>query len=460
MKQGKSKVVVAIIIILVIIIAIVAGAYLYLATDLFKGNQELFFKYLAKNGEIIEELTLDSEQTLIDTVKQDKYTTDSEITFNLESNDTQIANEAIPAGNFSIKTTGKADPKNNMNSSETTLKFLDKDLFTLKYIRDNDLYAVKSDEVVNKYLALDNNNLKEFAKKIGITDTSMVPDKIETVNIKELLSISDETKKEILTKYLPVISEKISKDKYTNQKDVAITVDNKDITATAYSLELTQTEVINILTNILNTLKTDDTTLNIVIEKIKLLNNQNTIAITDLKDTIQNAIDELNSIQTIEGETIKITVYAKDGKLVRTQISGGNDKIIIDTQKNDTSVRMIITLDMQNESQADGVNIKKIELAKQIEDTQNTMIAMTTFETGEDVVRVSMQSKTTAGDKVENNTLINVNITDNTYFTAKINTKIAPSSDLKVEKLTSQNSATINKFTPEYIAKLSRRYSK
>ncbi|MCI8353173.1 MAG: hypothetical protein HFJ58_06315 [Clostridia bacterium] len=474
MKKGSNKLIIAIIVILVIAIIVVGGAYLYFTTDLFKGNEQLFFKYLAQNGQVLKELSSSNEATLVENIINNKYKEEAEMTFNVESNNTQIANQSIPAGNFNIKYSGLVDPENNSKSSETTLKYLTTDLFTLKYIRNNDLYALKSDEVVNKYLAFDNNNVKDFAKKLGITDTSLIPNKIQPTDFEELFKITKEQQKALLQKYLGVINTQISKDKYKSQKDVTITIDSKDISTTEYYLELTQDEVVRILSSILDTLKNDDITLNILVDKIKVLDSENNTTVNDLRNNIQNAIDDLNSIQTINGETIKIAVYASNGKLVRTEISGGNDIIYIDPQENDTSSRVIISFEKENELLQDQTNnanryedirtriqnsfpkIKRVELAKQIKENQNTIISIVTFKTGNETIKISTQTKTVVGDSIKENTTINVNISDNTYITASINASKVPSSDIKIEELTKQNSATINNFTPQYITTLSQ----
>lgn len=451
MKSSKSKLIVAIIVISVIVIALITGVYLYFATDLFKGDQELFFKYLSKNGQVLETFTKNETKLNIN----DKYTSTSEITFNLESNDSQIANQTIPARNFTIKSSAKVDPNNNKDSRETTLKFLDKDLFTLKYLRNDDLYALTSDEVIkDKYLAIDNNNLKEFATKLGIADTTLIPDKIQSVDIEKLLSINEDLKKEILQKYLKVINNQIPKEKYTSKKDVTIVVDNKNVTTTAYSLELNQKEVIDVLTKVLDTLKTDETTLNIIVEKVKLIDNQTNITTNDIMNNIQELIDGLDDIQIIDDETLKITVYVNNGELVRTEITGGNDTITIDTEKNNTSERVIITLDnsiIKNNT----ANLKKIEMAKQTSNDLDTIYAIVTLQTGDEIIKISVQSKTIKGQDIQNTTFINVNITDTTYLTVKIDTTITPDSTVEVETLTKENSATLNSFTPQYIQNLS-----
>lgn len=473
MKKSKTKLIIGIIVVLVIAIIAIGSAYLYFTTDLFKGNQQLFFKYLLKNGDAIKEISYINESELIKNIKTNTYKEESEVTFNVESNDNQIANQSISAANFNIKYSGIVDPKNNSKSSETTLKYLTTDLFTLKYIRNNDLYALKSDEVVNKYLAFDNNNVKEFAKKLGIQDTSLIPNKLQAINLEELFYITEEQQKALLEKYLGIINTQISKDKYSSQKDVAITVNNKNITTTAYSLELTQAEAIKVLISMLDELKNDDIILNTLVDKIKILDSESTITVNDLKEQLQNTINNLNNMQIINEETIKITVYASNGKLIRTEISSGNYIVYIDPEKNDTSSRIVISFEngnklLQNEeNNADNIenrlyvintllNLKKVELAKQTGNNQNTMIAIVTLKTGDDIIKLSVQSKTELQDNIKNNTTINVNISDNTYITAKINTTTVPTDNIEVEKLTKENSATINNFTPQYINTLSQ----
>lgn len=489
MKKSKTKLIIAIIAVVVVIIAIVSGIILYLTTDLFKSNQQLFLKYLAKNDEMIEQLVEDNTKTLEENIKQDKYTTESEITFNLESNDADIANQAISVSSFNIKSTAKADPKNNRQSSESTLKYLDNDLFTLKYIRDNDLYALKSDEVINKYLAFDNNNLKEFAKKLGVTDTETIPNKLEPINLQDLLYISEQDKEMILEKYIQVISLHVSKDKFKSTKNHTITVNDKNITTTEYSLELTDKERNDLLVAILESLKTDDATLNIILSKITLVDTQSTISIEDLKNGIQKLIDDLNN-DVISNGNMKLAVYVNNGQLIRTQIEMDEDKIFIDYNKNGSFINMSISFEKQdnnmqiqsvpqsniqdnnntvqmqetinNDNQLVSISgsqqfsLRKIEIAKQSQDNQNNMIIAATFEIGSEIVKVSVQDKSHVENSIESNVTLNVNISDNTYFIAKMNSITTPSSDIEVEELTSANSATINKFTPEYLSSLSQ----
>lgn len=474
MKKSKTKLIVAIIVVVIAIIAIVSGIILYLTTDLFKSNQQLFFKYLSKNDEMIERLVEDKTKNLAQTIKQNKYTTDSKLTFNLDSSDAQVANQAISASSFSIISTAKTDTENNRKSSETTLKYLNNDLFTLKYIRNNDLYALKSDEVINKYLAFDNNNLKEFAQKFGITDTKTIPNKLEPISLQDLLYISEQDKEAILEKYMQVINLHISKDKFKNAKNVTITANDKNVVTTEYSLELTAKEANDLLVAILESLKTDDDTLNIILSKIILIDTETNLTIDDLKSGIQTLIDDLNN-SIISDNTMRLAVYVNNGQLIRTQIEIEGDKIFIDYNQNDTSVKMSISFEIQNDNlltqnneESISINtanqttteqnfkVNKIEFLKETQPNQNNMIVVATLKIDDDIVKISLQNKTNITSSIENIVTVNVNVSDNTYFIAELKSTTTPSNDIEVEELTSANSATINNFTPEYIASLSQ----
>ncbi len=498
MKSKKTKIFIITIIILIILAIVSIVAYLFFYTDMFKGNQELFLKYLAQNDEILQMYIKDSTSEAVNNIKQNKYTTNTKISFDLVSSDMQIANQTIPARNFSIDHELKADPSSNRKSSQTTLKFLTQDLFTVKYINDGDLYAITSDEVVNKYLTFDNNNLKALAEKFGITDTSSIPNKIEPINFEELLYISDEDKNLITEKYLQVIISQIPKDRYTKENDVQLTTNYGNITASGYSLGLTNLEIDNIIIQLLQTLKTDDTTLNIILEKIKLLDSQSDITKEEIISQIDEQISKITETQIDETINVKITVYEAEGQLVRTRLEIGENAIVLDYQKTETAVRMLITLENnsvniednfyeigqessinnlettiddeyqiigdenqnntnieETETQAK-MSLKSIEIAKETQDNSNKLVGILVFDNGEDSITLSLQNETNVADSILNDTIINLNFSGETYFSTNINSNTIITNDVEVEQLTKENSATVNNFTPEYISSLTQ----
>lgn len=500
--RNKSKLVIAISVIVVIVIAIVIGLLLYLKTDIFKSNQELFFRYALQNGEILEDFVIYSQNEVLDNIKKSEHTTDTNFNFQLVSNDPQIANQTIPARNFSMNYSKKADPVNNKASSETTINFLTRELFKLKYIQDGNLYALKSDEVVNKYLAFNNSNLKGLAKKFELEDISKIPNQIEKVDFKELLKLTDEEKEYLYTKYINVINKNVSKEKYKKQTNVTININDRDIITNAYTLELTKQEWTNLIISILQETLQDNQTLNILLQKVTLINKD--ISLDSLETILQNEITRLG--QTSKMGSVKVLVYEKDKQLVKTVIvDDNNEGIGITYLKNNNAIKAVLDFNYtyveepepepeapvddgyaviqdpnanqnQNEQKTEAweakeilknlmpkidksIIIKDIEIEKQINDGQYESTYILTYTKGDETVKVAMTDTTTnniTNGEVDSNIVININNNDTTYFTINAKTITKQTTGLVIESLVRENSATVNDFTPKYIATLTQ----
>ena len=252
----------------------------------------------------------------------------------------------------------------------------------------------------------------------------------------------------------------------------------------------------NVIIQILQTLKTDDTTLNLILEKVRLIDSQSDITKETLISKIDEQINALNQNQTNQFENIKITVYESEGQLIRTELEVDANKTIVDYQKTETAVRTLITLENNNTNMEDNdslleenqtnninntindeyqiigdenqsnsnnettqqakMNLKSIELAKETQNNQTNMVGILVFDTGKDSVTVSLQNKTNVTDSIQNNIIFNVNISGETYFKTTINSNTTVTNDIEVEELTQENSATVNNFTPEYISRLTQ----
>lgn len=500
--RNKSKLVISISVIVVIVIAIVIGLLLYLKTDIFKSNQELFFRYALQNGEMLEDFVIYSQNEVLDNIKKSEHTTDTNFNFQLVSNDPQIANQTIPARNFSMNYSKKADPVNNKASSETTINFLTRELFKLKYIQDGNLHALKSDEVVNKYLAFNNSNLKGLAKKFELEDISKIPNQIEKVDFKELLKLTDEEKEYLYTKYINVINKNVSKEKYKKQTNVTININDRDIITNAYTLELTKQEWTNLIISILQETLQDNQTLNILLQKVTLINKD--ISLDSLETILQNEITRLG--QTSKMGSVKVLVYEKDKQLVKTVIvDDNNEGIGITYLKNNNAIKAVLDFNYtyveepepepeapvddgyaviqdpnanqnQNEQKTEAweakeilknlmpkidksIIIKDIEIEKQINDGQYESTYILTYTKGDETVKVAMTDTTTnniTNGEVDSNIVININNNDTTYFTVNAKTITKQTTGLVIESLVRENSATVNDFTPKYIATLTQ----
>lgn len=173
-RKKKIIIITSVIIVIVICIAI-AALILVTKTELFRTKDEMFAKYFGQNIEIVEQYLQDSNKSMVEQVKSAPYIVNSNISFDLESSNPEIANQTTPPRNFSISYTKNADPENSRDYSEAKIKYLTKELFVAQYAHDGDLYMVNginsitSQPIFNIYLGIENNNLKQLARKIRNT---------------------------------------------------------------------------------------------------------------------------------------------------------------------------------------------------------------------------------------------------------------------------------------------------
>jgi len=458
MRKSNKKMIVTISIIAVIIILITAGVLLYLYTDLFKSDQQLFLKYIAQNGEMITKYLENPNQDNIRDLKQNKYSVQGNIAFDLVSKDTALANQTIPARNFSVEYTSQVDPQLKQNSTQTTLKFLDQDLFELKYAHDNDLYGITSSEVINKYLTFDNNNLKELATKYGITDASNIPNKIEAVDFSQVFAVTNAEIQYILENYGSIFMTQIQKDKYYHNKGIIISVGNNQIKGNCYGVNLTGEDVKNLLTQILNKLEQDEQILSLIIQRVKMVDSGIQITKEQLKEAIMQLNTDLQENTEIQG--IKIEVCEAEGKIVKQSVELEDGSIsTVEYETNEDSIRIFVTYNYPNEEV--DFSVRNIELAKQSKIGQSNNVAIFTIDAGDKTYKISVQNKMEQNaSRINNNLIVNISDLTTTYFTIKANTITKQSNDVIVEQLTDENSAIINNFTPEYATDLMQRISK
>ena len=436
MKKDNSKLFLILGIVIALLAIIAGGAILYFCTDIFKTEQQLFLKYLGQTENLSQFIP---EQTA-------KYSgvTKGTVTMDLTSTDQTVANQTIPPRNFSLEYTVNKNVLEDKDSTEAKLKYINNDLFTLKYVRNQDTYAIKSDEVINKYLAIENNNLKSLAAKYGVTDTTYIPNKIEPIDFKELMKLSEEQKQHIVTTYLPIIKKNIPKECYSKD-EATITVDEKDILTKTYSLNITSTQIKNIFEGILNQLVQDDTTLNMILEKYTIIDSESNITIDDIKTQVQEMLD---NIEITGEENNKITLYVNNEKVIRIEAMNAQGNMYVDFLEN----KIIITNNIEQNS--DYV-IDKIEISNEkYQDTQDFLIVIMAND-AENNYTISLQNTVqTATENINKTMLLNVNISDTTYFTLNLNENTSITNNVDVPTLDNSNSAKVNEFTPEYTQQL------
>lgn len=329
MYYGRKKGIIITIVVIVLLLAVaVGGILLYLYTDLFKSNETLFLKYISKTAQSMKYETNEQLRDVLKNQEQNPYEVKGTLNFNYEGEENKNA-EILEQ--LQLIVNSNVNRLEEKAYSKATLVYQDQNLFNLEYANSNNIYALKSDEIVTAFVGIRNENLKVLAQKLGVSDTTKIPDSIEFADYEELLELSEEEKKHISDTYLPVIIENIPKEKYTKQSNIPITKEGVEYNTTSYRLDLSSEEITNVLVKLLQTLQQDSITLNLIATKAKLLNlSEEYTQINKLTQVIQEQIDDINNSAKLPEEGLSITVYEEKGKTILTEfIIKNNAKITV-----------------------------------------------------------------------------------------------------------------------------------
>lgn len=445
----KSKKIMRILVIVAILAGIVVVGVLYAKTDLFKTNEQLFYKYLLKTKLIDDEITQRYEKT-IQNINSSNYSSNGNINCSIAANN-NTTNIANIQNLFSIKYNTLQNKLLKQSYADFNVIANDQNMITIRYLKDNNIYALKSDSIINKYLAVQNSNLREFATKLEIENAQELPDSIPQMSLEEFFKVDDETLKNMISTYSKVLTNKLESNSFTKTT-------NSDGTK-SIELSLTQQEVANIIKAILETMKNDEATLNLIIEKASLL--QYELNVDSLKTSIQEQIDEITNknYSTEEGFTkIVVTENGKETVKVGFQTM---IETIIEENRNELIKRQVsyeIDLTEKNKrsiiiKDAEGNNIKQDVTFEYDENTITANIDLFNLDENDQIKnnagKIQYQINNYTTNEVAQNVAASLLMENNNILQIAIDNTIQLKQDIQIEKITNENALLLNGLSKE-----------
>lgn len=360
MYYGRKKgIIIAIIVVAIILVAGIVGTCLYMFTDLFKSNENLFWKYMSKQVESIEITPNLQMQEIQEKKQQNPYITNGKVEFSSSNNEINNNLQKIK-----LTSEGKVDKTNNYAYSENKLEYSNSTIFNLKYVHDEDIYALKSDEIVNAYVGVRNKNLNVLMQKLGITLDFDIPDEIVPIDYSELYNLTQEEENHLKETYSNVIMKNITKDCYSRQTEAVVEKDGVSYTTTSYRLDLSSDLISNITLNILNTLKTDSVTLNLIAAKASELGIEEYATVDGVINGIDNIINNLQDINFVDTSFI---VYSYKGEAIMAEV------LLKNTSKTTIYTDNSIKIKYENFEDDAEFNVMNIEIVINNTTTQSTL---------------------------------------------------------------------------------------
>lgn len=334
MQRKRKGLIIALIITAVIIAIAVVFTILFFTTDIFKNGQQAFLQAMSKNIEMFN--TLSNANIITQEDFRNTYSYNSTGTIN------GTISQGTVTQNVTLKTTARRDANTERYYADIALQNAGQDILKYSYIECNDVYAIKCDDVLANYVGIRNSDLKEYARKIGVSEEEInnIPDQIDFEALKGAFNLSKEERKQLQSIYLDVIINSISQEKFQKAGKESITVNNLSCNANKYTLTLNGEEIKKLLINFLNTAKSDEISMNILAKlQNALTSNVDTTLITN---NIENLTTKIESDETIANTTLTVDVYSYKGNPIKTIVDISTiGKITIDTDKNTQSVTVL-----------------------------------------------------------------------------------------------------------------------
>ena len=421
--KNKKLLIILIIIITILIISIGGFAFLFFCTDTFLSPKQLFFKYLAEPVQTSEKFDYDKLLSNFKSISEKSKISDGEISFELNTNIAEAEDLSKLLNSLKFNYNIRQIPKDNKLYYSFGASYDNKQITKLESLESNDSYGIKCTDLYDKYVYIENNNLKALAKKFKI-NPSAVPDSISKMNVYDLINIDKETRNKIKKQYLDVINKELDDKKFKKSKNVITSVNGENLKTTSYSLELSEAEILNLTISILETLKNDDTTLNLIIEKENILLGSTASNLSDsssddistsmlskqdLQDAIQEYIDSFSSLKedaekNSSTNKIKITVYKykKHTAKIDFELSDKDDYLLLSveiTKSNDSNNKITFNVDKQQlleinyQKTTEGKSQQKITGTATLKKDFSTFTADFNFEKNRDSTKSNIKVK-------------------------------------------------------------------
>lgn len=421
MQKRKLPVVILLTISIILLLSVGTFAYIYINTNIFKSNKEIFLNYASQMFSE-DDGFIDSKIIDLNTKKQSNiYANSAEISFDLNSlfEDDKQTQEIL--NNMTISADGIID-NINMNFNESIdINYSDDVSFPINISNTDNIFGIQTDYIGSNYISIDSTydyETDDFEIISSILSLKSVIDSISQSNLtfttEELLTLK--------STYIAII------EKYLVEEDFSVIDDNGLL---AYSLNISEETLYNMTYEILYTAKTDT----IILDKIELILNTN-YQIDDYTNYIDTLLEEIENVK----------------------------ENIVDAENN-----LIITLDIVNEKATSfnisdeynefNILVTKITTTDGID--YNTSI--TTNINENEVLEVNLLigytgllelSNITEKYEIEFNYIDNENEDDDAFLGYYYKNKIRFDTETEMEVLTEENSLILNEYSKDEIDNL------
>lgn len=368
MNQKKNTKILLILIIIIVIIILAGVGILVFATDIFKSDKEMFFKYMAdigdpKKGFIDEELKQYFEKK-----NNTPYNDEGEFSINISCDPNTLSENlqknVESTNNFNISFSGQVDTANSKAAQNISLNYSNDVKFPINYKQIENKIGLQTKYVGSKFVAIETEKLNKFSEDLDDVESyGEMVDKLQKMGKVEL---AEDEKNHIKDTYITVINQQLEKDKFSKVKESDMS---------GYKLSLTGTDLQNVLVKLLETLKNDQTTVDKLNEYLKIQKNSAKITASQIDDAIKSIKDDTD----FSDKNFEITVYQKNRDVCKLVIETTEGTIAIEKKIEGNQQNIVVSYEMKEDKKSKisfSANFENLESLQNIKENYELIMSL------------------------------------------------------------------------------------
>lgn len=362
MNQKKNTKILLILIIIIVIIILAGVGILVFATDIFKSDKEIFFKYMADIGDSKKGFIDDGLKQYFEKKNNTPYNDEGEFSVNISSDNEQKKFENV--NNFNISFSGQVDTANSKAAQNISLNYSNDVKFPINYKQIENKIGLQTKYVGSKFVAIETEKLNKFSEDLDDVESyGEMVDKLQKMGKVEL---TEDEKSHIKDTYITVINQQLEKDKFSKVKESDMS---------GYKLSLTGTDLQNVLVKLLETLKNDQTTVDKLNEYLKIQKNSAKITASQIDDAIKSIKDDTD----FSDKNFEIAVYQKNRDVCKLVIETTEGTIAIEKKIEGNQQNIVVSYEMKEDKKSKisfSANFENLESLQNIKENYELIMSL------------------------------------------------------------------------------------
>lgn len=349
-KKGKKIVGILIILLLVAIAVAAVAAFLILRNQNKPTAKDGFVQYLGKDS-FKTVLNLEKMNAFTNRVQSEITESTTDITGNLSAG---VFGSDIDLSEIKVNINSQRNPVEDISSSDVAVTYKDNEIFSLNALTDSEKIGIISEDVIIKYIASDFSNLGDVLSRIFDEES------FANINFEQFKNANmtiPQLPENALAKYIEIINHKIPENAFTSKPITLDQSSGEKVSVTEYTMQLNETQAIELFDQILQTFEKDDELLDVLFgflgdekEQIKEL----------LKSQIEVYINSLYENVPDNSKIYTVKVYGSNDVTYKISIDlYGKYTIDIDYNYGQTENSVTVTLLETEEQRGYSIDIVK-----------------------------------------------------------------------------------------------------